>query len=265
MPTTLYQPPHARRDVGAQEDLAVGAQEDLASAADDTISSVDVAVDSPARRIATPMRAAMSLGVIAVCAALAIPALTDGGGAGANDAGASVPSALISDIVGDPSGASREGYPIAAAPTAANLADQWAADRATWTPEQELAFKLFVATPEERAAWEQFVDPPPPPTTAPPTTTARKATSTGGGAPGGFLACVRHRESRGNYGVVNGSSGAGGAYQFLPGTWNNVARHIGRSDLVGVHPSQASRSDQDSMAQALYSWQGGAPWAGPGC
>jgi len=220
------------------------------------------------------MRAAMSLGAIAACAALAIPALADVGAGSTEDAGASVSSALISDIA-DVSSSARvvaDAAGTEVARTAANPADLWTTDRATWTPEQELAFKLFVASPEERVAWEQFVTPPPPPpppttappTTAPPATVARKATATGS-APGGFLACVRQRESRGNYGVVNGSSGAGGAYQFLPGTWNNVARHIGRSDLIGVHPSQASGADQDSMAQALYAWQGGAPWAGPGC
>ncbi len=132
-----------------------------------------------------------------------------------------------------------------------------------WTSEERLAFRYFVATPEEREAFKKFVTPPPPP---PPVRVSggRVATSGGGGGGGGFLACVRNRESRGQYGVVNGSSGAGGAYQFMPGTWNNVARHAGRPDLVGVHPSQASRADQDAMASALYGWQGAAPWGG-GC
>jgi len=80
-----------------------------------------------------------------------------------------------------------------------------------------------------------------------------------------FLECVKHRESRGNYSAVNPSSGAGGAYQFLQTTWNNTAAHIGRYDLVGVHPSQASPADQDLMANALLNWYGTSPWAGPGC
>ncbi len=88
---------------------------------------------------------------------------------------------------------------------------------------------------------------------------------TSSGAPGGgFLACVRHRESRGSYSAVNGSSGAAGAYQFLPSTWNNTARHAGRSDLVGVNPAAASPSDQDAMANHLVSWQGTRPWSGQG-
>jgi muramidase (phage lysozyme) len=83
--------------------------------------------------------------------------------------------------------------------------------------------------------------------------------------PGDFLACVRQRESGGNYGIYNaGGSGAAGAYQFMPGTWNSIAASIGRGDLVGVDPAQASPGDQDAMAQALYAQQGAAPWGG-GC
>jgi hypothetical protein len=77
-----------------------------------------------------------------------------------------------------------------------------------------------------------------------------------------FLACVRHRESRGNYGVINPQGPWYGAYQFLASTWNATARHAGRLDLVGVLPSNASAYDQDEMAWALYQWQGSGPWGG---
>jgi hypothetical protein len=81
--------------------------------------------------------------------------------------------------------------------------------------------------------------------------------------PGGALSCIRDRESGGNYGVYNsGGSGAAGAYQFMPGTWNSIAASSGRSDLVGLDPARAAPGDQDAMAAALYAQQGSAPWGG---
>jgi hypothetical protein len=83
-----------------------------------------------------------------------------------------------------------------------------------------------------------------------------------GAAPGGFLSCVRQRESRGSYTVVNSSSGAGGAYQFLPSTWqaSGAAARTG-----AARAEQASPAQQDAEAQRLYASQGRSPWAGPGC
>ena len=84
-------------------------------------------------------------------------------------------------------------------------------------------------------------------------------------ADGDFLSCVRERESRGDYTVHNSEgSGASGAYQFLPGTWSSIADSVGRSDLVGMDPADASPEDQDAMAAALYAQQGAGPWGG-GC
>jgi muramidase (phage lysozyme) len=98
-----------------------------------------------------------------------------------------------------------------------------------------------------------------------PAVAAQAPTVTSNSHPGDFLACVRQRESGGNYGIYNsGGSGAAGAYQFLPGTWNSIAASSGRGDLVGIDPAQASPADQDAMAQALYAQQGAAPWGG-GC
>jgi hypothetical protein len=78
-----------------------------------------------------------------------------------------------------------------------------------------------------------------------------------------FLDCVRARESGGDYTIHNyGGSGASGAYQFLPSTWNSIARATGRDDLVGVDPASASPADQDAMAAALYGQQGSSPWGG---
>jgi hypothetical protein len=87
-----------------------------------------------------------------------------------------------------------------------------------------------------------------------------------GSSPGGFLACVRQRESGGDYGAVNRHSGTAGAYQFMPGTWNSTASSAGRPDLVGVNPAAASPADQDAMAQHLYATRGASPWStGRGC
>lgn len=59
-------------------------------------------------------------------------------------------------------------------------------------------------------------------------------------------------ESGGNYSAVNPSSGAGGAYQILPSTW----------ELYGGQgaPQDASKSEQDQIAAAIYADSGSSPW-----
>ncbi len=104
---------------------------------------------------------------------------------------------------------------------------------------------------------------PAPPPTAPPTTAA-PAPVGGSSSDMAFLACVRRRESGGNYGINTGN-GYYGAYQFAQSTWDNTARHAGRGDLVGRKLSQASPGDQDAMALHLLQWVGRSPWAGYGC
>jgi hypothetical protein len=82
-------------------------------------------------------------------------------------------------------------------------------------------------------------------------------------ANGDVLACIKQRESDGDYTVHNfQGSGAAGAYQMMPGTWNSIAASEGRTDLVGLDPAAASPADQDAMAAALYAQQGSAPWGG---
>jgi septal ring factor EnvC (AmiA/AmiB activator) len=60
-------------------------------------------------------------------------------------------------------------------------------------------------------------------------------------------------ESGGNYGAVNPSSGAGGAYQILPSTWS----------LYGGHgsPQNASKQEQDQIAGQIWSSSGPGAWA----
>lgn len=76
----------------------------------------------------------------------------------------------------------------------------------------------------------------------------------------GVLACLRRRESTNNYTLVSSNGLWHGAYQFAQGTWDNLARNIGRPDLVGVPAEQASPRTQDAMALALYRRAGGGPW-----
>lgn len=97
---------------------------------------------------------------------------------------------------------------------------------------------------------------PAPPVVAPPAGSGASA------AEASFLACVRQRESGGNYSVVSSNGLWYGAYQMTRSTWNSAAQHAGRSDLVGVPPNQASAADQDSLALVLYRWLGKSPWGG---
>jgi septal ring factor EnvC (AmiA/AmiB activator) len=59
-------------------------------------------------------------------------------------------------------------------------------------------------------------------------------------------------ESGGNYGAVNPGSGAGGAYQILPSTW----------DLYGGDgaPQDAPKSEQDRIAAEIWADSGGSAW-----
>ncbi len=59
-------------------------------------------------------------------------------------------------------------------------------------------------------------------------------------------------ESGGDYGAVNPSSGAGGAYQILPSTW----------ELYGGHglPQSASKAEQDRIAAEIWADSGPSAW-----
>ena len=59
-------------------------------------------------------------------------------------------------------------------------------------------------------------------------------------------------ESGGNYAAVNPSSGAGGAYQIMPATWEAY----GGTGL----PNEASKAEQDRIAALIYADSGTAPW-----
>jgi hypothetical protein len=77
-----------------------------------------------------------------------------------------------------------------------------------------------------------------------------------------FRECTFAHESGGNYQIVSPDGVYYGAWQFAIPTWNAVAARIGRNDLVGVLPSQASPADQDAVAHQLWLERGNQPWGG---
>jgi resuscitation-promoting factor RpfC len=72
-------------------------------------------------------------------------------------------------------------------------------------------------------------------------------------ASGSFQQCVIQRESGGNAGAVNASSGAGGLYGFLPSTW----QALGHSGL----PENASVAEQNQAFQQEYAQSGSSAWS----
>jgi hypothetical protein len=59
-------------------------------------------------------------------------------------------------------------------------------------------------------------------------------------------------ESGGDYGALNASSGAGGAYQVLPSTW---ALYGGQGE-----PQEAPKAEQDQIAAEIWADSGGSAW-----
>ncbi|MBI2705484.1 MAG: transglycosylase family protein [Actinobacteria bacterium] len=216
-------------------------------------------------------------GVVAATAAVvAVPALAQSDGSTAPPAVEAPATSLVAEST--PASAAVENTAEQAALLklqSATPEERQAFIQMFWTPEQRFAFMFYVATPEQREAFVKMFQTPAPipaprvsaPKSAPASsakTAAHPTATRGGGSGGGFLNCVRNRESRGQYSAVNGSSGAAGAYQFMPQTARNTALRAGRPDLAGRPVTSWSSADQDAMAAQLYSWQGSAPWGG-GC
>jgi peptidoglycan hydrolase CwlO-like protein len=72
------------------------------------------------------------------------------------------------------------------------------------------------------------------------------------GGPYAIPAYIVMCESGGNYGAVNASSGAGGAYQILPSTW----------ELYGGQgePQNAPKAEQDQIAAEIWADSGTGAW-----
>lgn len=81
-----------------------------------------------------------------------------------------------------------------------------------------------------------------------------------------WLAALRSCEAGSQGYATNTGNGFYGAYQFMQGTWDRIAPKIGRSDLVGMRPSDASPADQDEMIIANTKLSsGGLASQNPGC
>jgi len=72
------------------------------------------------------------------------------------------------------------------------------------------------------------------------------------GGPYSIPAYIVMCESGGNYSALNPSSGAGGAYQILPSTW----------ELYGGHgePQSAPKAEQDRIAGEIWADSGSSAW-----
>ena len=82
---------------------------------------------------------------------------------------------------------------------------------------------------------------------------AQTSSASYSGAPGSFQSCVIQAESGGDASAVNGSSGAGGLYGFLPSTW----QALGYSGL----PENASVAEQNAAFAKEYAQSGTSAWS----
>jgi peptidoglycan hydrolase CwlO-like protein len=96
-----------------------------------------------------------------------------------------------------------------------------------------------------------------------PSGTADQPGTTGDPALNPFLQCVIQAESSGDYQAVSPTGDYMGAFQFSQPTWNEAANLAGLPTLLGVRPDQAGVAQQDTLAVALYSADGQAPWYDP--
>lgn len=108
--------------------------------------------------------------------------------------------------------------------------------------------------------------PPPPATVAPPPPEpppVEPEPAAPGEPTAAQWAALRACEAGGDYTAVSPGGQYHGAYQFAPGTWDDLAVLVGRAELVGVLPSAAPPATQDAMALEL--WRASGPGQWPSC
>lgn len=76
---------------------------------------------------------------------------------------------------------------------------------------------------------------------------------------------VKQFESGGNYVAVNPTSGAGGAYQFVPSTWRQYAGQIGVDTTLYPRAELAPPSVQDAVFQQAVAQRGLGDWTCRNC
>lgn len=77
-----------------------------------------------------------------------------------------------------------------------------------------------------------------------------------------WLACIRARESGGNYTIYNtAGSGASGAYQYMPGTWAWMSRQAGYGQWSGGPAASAPPAVQDAVTLWAYNNGHQSHWA----
>lgn len=86
------------------------------------------------------------------------------------------------------------------------------------------------------------------------------------GSFGSLADLVKHFESSGgNYSAVNPTSGASGAYQFVPSTWHQYASQIGVDTVQYPTAASAPPAVQDAVFTQAVSKRGLGDWTCPGC
>ncbi len=128
---------------------------------------------------------------------------------------------------------------------------------------QATAAAKAVRAAQAAAAAATSTSPASPSTSGNPTSTTQSAAasaSSGDPTLPPFLQCVLRVESGGNYAAVSPGGTYMGGFQFSQPTWNEAAGLAGMPQLINVPPNEATPSEQDDLAIALYDADGQQPW-----
>jgi len=207
-------------------------------------------------------------GAVAVAASVVVPAAL-----AQNRAADPVPAAAIDTTTSvapstteAPTTTSTTAAPVVEAPVAppAPTAEELAqAQLAAMSPQQRLAFQLYVMSEAERTAFVAFISPPPPPPAPVVVPEPEIVEAPSAEAPpvanGEVWDALAQCESNGNW-HINTGNGYSGGLQFHPGTWNAMG-----GGQYAPYAYLATREQQIAVAEQVLAAAGGrfTPW--PGC